>query len=129
MIPQGLPALGGALSGTFTRASGGAGTAAIGVATVAAGTVLVSGTGTSALGLGTVGQGVLAQYEVLTPDGTDANSGWSVVGAATVHAALAVSDADYILATAAGNTTTVTLSNPVQDITPESVRIVIRARS
>ena len=68
-------------------------------------------------------------FAALTPDDTVTNTGWSVVGAATVQAALAVGDADYIAATGSGNTTNVTLANPTQNVTPDTVWIVIRARS
>ena len=53
----------------------------------------------------------------LTPDATISNTSWSAVGAATLHAALASGDADYIESSTDGAVATVSLSDPVPNLT------------
>lgn len=66
---------------------------------------------------------------VLTPDGTVSNSNWSGVGAATLHAALASGDADYIESSTNGAVATVSLTDPVPNLTAlTSVVVAIRHR-
>jgi hypothetical protein len=66
---------------------------------------------------------------VLTPDATLANTNWSAVGAASLHAALAAGDSDYITASADGASATVSLSNPVPNLIDlTSVVVSVRHR-
>ncbi|MCO4101070.1 MAG: LamG domain-containing protein [Gemmatimonas sp.] len=66
---------------------------------------------------------------VLTPDATLANTDWSAVGAASLHAALAAGDSDYITASADGASATVSLSNPVPNLIDlTSVVVSVRHR-
>jgi len=65
----------------------------------------------------------------LTPDATISNTNWSAVGAATLHAALASGDADYIESSTNGAVATVSLTDPVPNLTAlTSVVVAIRHR-
>lgn len=65
----------------------------------------------------------------LTPDGTVSNTSWTAVGAATLHAALASGDADYIESSTNGAVATVSLTDPVPNLTAlTSVVVAIRHR-
>lgn len=65
---------------------------------------------------------------VLTPDATVSNTNWSAVGAASLHAALAAGDSDYITASTSGAVTEIGLSNPAAPLTLTDVSFRIRAR-
>jgi hypothetical protein len=65
---------------------------------------------------------------VLTPDATVSNSNWSAVGAASLHAALAAGDADYITASTAGAVSVVALSDPSPLLTLTDASFTVRAR-
>lgn len=58
-----------------------------------------------------IGSGVTPT--VLTPDATLANTDWSAVGAASLHAALAAGDSDYITASTDGAQALLSFSDPV----------------
>lgn len=64
----------------------------------------------------------------LTPDATLANTGWSAVGAATLHEALAAGDADYARANTHGAVASVRLSDPASALTLTDVTLRVRAR-
>ena len=65
----------------------------------------------------------------LTPDSTISNTSWTAVGAATLHAALASGDADYIESSTNGAVATVSLTDPVPNLTAlTSVVVAIRHR-
>ncbi len=65
----------------------------------------------------------------LTPDATITNTTWTAVGAATLHAALASGGADYIASSTDGAVATVSLSDPVPNLTAlTSVVISFRHR-
>jgi hypothetical protein len=64
----------------------------------------------------------------LNPDGTVSNTNWSAVGAASLHAALAAGDADYITASAAGAVSEVSLTNPSPLLDLTDASFTIRAR-
>lgn len=118
-------------SGTVTWApTGGAGSVTLIAATTGTGTVSVSGAAASvlmAVGISATGYGRV--ISVLTPDGLVSNSAWTVVGAASLHAALAAGDADYIQVATAGATARVTLSDPTRPYaTVTAVTVRVRAK-
>jgi hypothetical protein len=65
---------------------------------------------------------------ILTPDATLGTTGWSAVGAASLHAALATGDSDYITASTAGAVAEIGLSNPAVPLTLTDVSFTVRAR-
>jgi hypothetical protein len=66
---------------------------------------------------------------VLTPDATVSNTNWSAVGAATLHAALAAGDSDAITSSTNGAVATVSLTDPVPNLTAlTSVVVMLRHR-
>lgn len=65
---------------------------------------------------------------VLSPDATVSNTSWSAVGAASLHAALAAGDSDYITASTAGAVAEIGLSNPAVPLTLTDVSFTVRAR-
>jgi hypothetical protein len=64
----------------------------------------------------------------LTPDATVSNTNWSAVGAASLHAALAAGDSDYITASVAGAVSVVALSDPSPLLTLTDASFTVRAR-
>lgn len=64
----------------------------------------------------------------LNPDGTVSNTNWSAVGAASLHAALAAGDSDYITASVAGAVSEVSLTNPSPLLDLTDASFTIRAR-
>lgn len=64
----------------------------------------------------------------LTPDATISNTNWSAVGAATLHAALAAGDTDYITASTIGAVAVVALSDPSPLLTLTDASFTVRAR-
>ncbi len=65
----------------------------------------------------------------LTPDGTISNTSWTAVGAATLHAALAAGDSDAITSSTNGAVATVSLTDPVPNLTAlTSVVVMLRHR-
>ena len=64
----------------------------------------------------------------LNPDATVSNTNWSAVGAATLHAALAAGDSDYITASVAGAVSVVALSDPSPLLTLTDASFTVRAR-
>lgn len=73
----------------------------------------------------------LGQSSILTlvPDGTVSNTGWSPVGAATIHAALTAGDSDYMQSGSAGSVAEVSLSNPSIGLTLTNGQLTIRVRT
>ncbi|MFN7610948.1 MAG: hypothetical protein ACK5QX_08445, partial [bacterium] len=65
----------------------------------------------------------------LTPDSTISNTSWTAVGAATLHAALAAGDSDAITSSTNGAVATVSLTDPVPNLTAlTSVVVMLRHR-
>ena len=64
----------------------------------------------------------------LVPDGTVSNAGWTPVGAATLQAALASSDSDYMRSTTVGSVAEVSFSNPAVGLTLSDGRLTLRIR-
>ena len=75
--------------------------------------------------------GALGQSNSITllPDGTISNTGWTPVGAATAHAALAAGDADYIQSSTTGAVVEVSLSDPAYALSLTSGTFTVRART
>lgn len=96
----------------FIPPATGSGTAPLAIEANAEGQAVATGTGQPVLVISGTGTDRFAS--TLTPDATVTNANWTAVGAATVHAALATGDADYIQASQAGATTRITLSNPAR---------------
>lgn len=73
----------------------------------------------------------LGQSSILTlvPDGTPSNTGWTPVGAATIHAALAAGDSDYMQSSSAGSVTEVSLSNPSIGLSLTGGQLTIRVKT
>jgi len=117
-------------AGTLTGAGTifGTGNPTLGLSTVSTGSVTVRGTGSATLALQAFGLATNSQLVTLTPNITQANQGWTAVGAATVDAALAAGDADYITANSAGAVATVALNDPPTALDVSSATLVIRAR-
>jgi hypothetical protein len=65
---------------------------------------------------------------ILTPDATLSNTNWSAVGAASLHAALAAGDSDYITASTAGAVAELSLTNPSPLLTLTDASFTVRAR-
>lgn len=64
----------------------------------------------------------------LVPASTVSNTGWSAVGASTLHEALAAGDDDAITASTDGATARVALSAPGSPLTLTGATIRVRAR-
>lgn len=64
----------------------------------------------------------------LSPDSTLSNSGWTATGAASLHAALAAGDADYIGANTDAAVSSVSLSDPATALTLTNATLTVRAR-
>lgn len=96
---------------TVTRT--GTGAAAFALSTAGVGTVQVSGaSGPVVLAVSASGAGLVNTTSILVPDSTVSQANWTITGAASVHAALATGDADFIQANIANATCRVGLSNP-----------------
>lgn len=115
------------ITGLATRF--GVGLAVITARTSGVGTVSVAGSGSAKWTLRSVAFGTTSQVATIVPDGVVTNAGWTPVGAASLQAALAVGDADYMTAGEAGAVATVTLSDPPTALTLTGVILTIRART
>jgi hypothetical protein len=66
---------------------------------------------------------------LVVPNATVSNTGWTAVGAATIHAALAAGDADYATTSTNGAVTEVDLSSTPPGLVVSAIMLTVRART
>jgi hypothetical protein len=66
---------------------------------------------------------------LVVPNATVSNTGWTAVGAATIHAALAAGDADYATTSTNGAVTEVDLSSTPPGLVVSAITLTVRART